>query len=344
MKCPTCQQGMDAEVLPAHYGQTLEVDVCHRCDVIWFDGYELLQLSPEATLKLVQDMHARWSPSSPLQLTEGACPRCGGKCRADQRKQQDASFTVYLCPEKHGFFMTFQDFMRSKGVIKPLSPEKLAALRESIQTISCGSCGAAVDLRCEDSCGHCGSGLALLDPEALGAAIGRLAEDIRRRLERSPEQIAVEAMLAKAKVEEAFARQAPRQGEPRPPDLLHSGLAVLRWMIDPQAPAPLPAEAAEGLAAGFRGGSRRMAFAIFVIVLPVAVALVWGVTGLLGLVGRDAGPRPSERCEQSCSEAGYQQATEGRRDGERRCLCSDPIPFIRRDGAQLPEEFHLPIP
>jgi predicted amidophosphoribosyltransferase len=44
-----------------------------------------------------------------------------------------------------------------------LSPQQLAELRDSIQSVTCANCGAPVDLGNASCCGHCGTPISVLD-------------------------------------------------------------------------------------------------------------------------------------------------------------------------------------
>jgi len=44
-----------------------------------------------------------------------------------------------------------------------LSPQQLAELRESIQSVTCANCGAPVNLNNKSCCEHCGTPISVLD-------------------------------------------------------------------------------------------------------------------------------------------------------------------------------------
>ena len=60
--------------------------------------------------------------------------------------QRNTRFEYLRCPNGHGRLTTFVEFLKEKDFIRPLSARQIAELRESLQTINCSSCGAAVDL------------------------------------------------------------------------------------------------------------------------------------------------------------------------------------------------------
>ena len=50
--CTNCSTLLSIYSLPGHYNQTVEIDVCHDCNAIWFDQWESSQLSPDGTVAL----------------------------------------------------------------------------------------------------------------------------------------------------------------------------------------------------------------------------------------------------------------------------------------------------
>ncbi len=57
--CPGCGHAMEAMGLAARYGRSVEVDVCDHCGGLWFDHAESQQLSPGATLRLLDRLTLR---------------------------------------------------------------------------------------------------------------------------------------------------------------------------------------------------------------------------------------------------------------------------------------------
>ena len=64
---------MAAVALAARYGRTVEVDVCDGCGGLWFDDSESQQLTPGATMALLDRVTLR--PSRAVQ-SRMPCPRC----------------------------------------------------------------------------------------------------------------------------------------------------------------------------------------------------------------------------------------------------------------------------
>lgn len=197
---------MVIEALPGHYGRTLELDVCHHCDVIWFDELEHIQLSGPATLTLVRDMHQHHETHPVVEIDKATCPRCEAPLRRRHDRQRNVRFNSHVCPHGHGHFLTFYDFLKSKDMLRPLRGEALQTLREQVGSVSCTNCAAPVDLHTETSCPHCDSPLMLLDPEAMDKAVGRIHAEEKRKADKPPELVALEMALAKQKTESAYRR------------------------------------------------------------------------------------------------------------------------------------------
>jgi hypothetical protein len=88
--------------------------------------------------------------------------------------QRTTRFTYYRCPNGHGRFTPFVQFLREKDFIRPLSPAELARLRKTIRVVQCSSCGAPVDLEKDTACPYCRAPIAILDPDAVSATVHAL--------------------------------------------------------------------------------------------------------------------------------------------------------------------------
>ena len=161
---------MDAESLPSHLAAPITIDVCLRCQALWFDDHESLQLSPAAVLTLFRLISEHAQASRAPASGEPSCPRCG------LRQQRATRFQYKRCARGHGRLITFVDFLREKDFIRPLTPLQIEELRRNVQVINCSNCGAPIDLTTSSSCGHCGSPLSMLDMKQAGALVAALAE------------------------------------------------------------------------------------------------------------------------------------------------------------------------
>jgi hypothetical protein len=172
---------MATRIFEENYGRSLELDICETCQGLWFDGTELLQLSPGATLALFRSItNARPVLS---KLTDRApCPRCGATLAAGSDLQGTTRFFFRRCPAGHGRFMTFFQFLRAKRFVRTLRPAEMRQLREQVRQLNCSNCGAPLDIDRSPSCAHCGTPVSIVDPSQLEATVRRLAEtDVKRK-------------------------------------------------------------------------------------------------------------------------------------------------------------------
>jgi Zn-finger nucleic acid-binding protein len=160
--------------LDGRMGAKVDIDLCGDCRGFWFDRYESLRLSPGATLKLFTLM-AKPGTGRPLPPTM-RCPRCSARLAVTHDMQNTTRFQYCQCPQNHGHFITFLDFLREKGFIRPLTAQQIAELRQNVQTVNCSNCGGPIDLAKESVCPHCGSALTMLDMKQMEQMVAQLKE------------------------------------------------------------------------------------------------------------------------------------------------------------------------
>jgi DNA-directed RNA polymerase subunit RPC12/RpoP len=167
---------MEPMTLEDRLGGYIQLDACTACRAFWFDKYEDLQLSPGATLKLFQRIgEAPTTRKAPIPEAL-RCPRCGSRLLATHDMQRNTRFGYWRCDRGHGRFITFFDFLREKDFIRPLSPQQIAELRESVQVLSCSNCGAPIDLGRASACAHCGAPISMLDMKQAGRVVSQLRD------------------------------------------------------------------------------------------------------------------------------------------------------------------------
>jgi DNA-directed RNA polymerase subunit RPC12/RpoP len=173
MQCPGCTAEMMHLALEGRLGTTVEMDSCSVCRVIWFDRFEELHLTPASTLKIFKTISEPTAPPIPL-ATALRCPRCQSRLLLTHDMQRNTPFQYWRCDSGHGRLITFVDFLREKDFVRPLTPQQLEELRQSVQTINCSNCGAPIDLNTDSVCAHCGSAVSMLDLEHMSRAVGDL--------------------------------------------------------------------------------------------------------------------------------------------------------------------------
>jgi hypothetical protein len=194
---------MDARRLDAHYGRSVELDLCHGCGLIWFDGRESLALTPGAVLELFAALDAHRERRHPLQDDALACPRCRRALARTVDRQRTTTFAYWRCPAEDGRLSTFFDFLREKDFVRPLSPERLAELRRWARTVNCSACGAPIDVARESACGHCRAPLSMLDPDQVRKVVDELRRAETRRTSVDP-TLPARLLADRAALERAF--------------------------------------------------------------------------------------------------------------------------------------------
>ena len=228
---------MQEESFDARHGRTATIDICHRCQSLWFDALESVSLTPGSTLTLFRTIGEQVARPQRSNADVAKCPRCHGRLRPTHDMQRTTRFQYLRCPNDHGRLITFFDFLREKNFIRPLTPKQIAELRENVGTVNCANCGAPVDLRQGEACAHCGSPLSMLDMQQAGRLVAQLqqAEDRAGR----PVDPALPLLLERARreTERAFAgmeHEAVWFKDVASTDLVGAGLsAVARWFRNP---------------------------------------------------------------------------------------------------------------
>lgn len=200
----------------------LDVDLCPACRGLWFDSFESLQLTPEATLVLLREAAALVGDRPPARTGPLACPRCRRTLAGTQDVQRTTRFTYWRCPQGHGRFTPFVQFLREKDYLRPLTGAEIAQVRAHIGTVRCSGCGASIDLGRESNCSYCGARVEILDPDAIRRAVAMATTAVHPRP--SP-MAAIDALLAAQRVR-------PRPGFASGTDLVWGGLAHLLDGLD----------------------------------------------------------------------------------------------------------------
>ena len=230
--CPGCRNPMQALDLERHAVGRQVVDLCERCQALWFDPMESPQLSPSATLELfraINDARPDVRTTLPRYMT---CPRCDSPLAQTQDVQHTTRFSYYRCPRGHGRLTPFFQFLREKNFIRPIPPEELERLKSLVRIIRCSSCGAPIDLAKSTACEFCRAPIAILDPDAANRAVRELTTvetgvppplDVAAR--------AAAAVMAAAEFERALAREQAEREEGFALDLVEVGLSALAAVL-----------------------------------------------------------------------------------------------------------------
>ncbi len=172
--CSNCSSLMSIYTLPGHYNQTIEIDVCHDCNAIWFDQWESTQLSPDGTVALFQLINERGGASSTVasKFGEGLrCVTCGTGMKLINDRVKNTRFAYQSCPKGHGRLTTFYNFLAEKQFVRELTQLERSKLAATVQQIKCSGCGASVNIGKTDACEYCRAPVSVFDRDAAKAAI-----------------------------------------------------------------------------------------------------------------------------------------------------------------------------
>jgi hypothetical protein len=224
---------MDEEILTAHLGRPVTVDLCQPCQSFWFDERESVSLAPGSTLALFRVIGER---AARPRLTDGdvaKCPRCHARLRPTHDMQRTTRFEYLRCPNGHGRLTSFFDFLREKDFIRPLTPQQLAELRQNVQALNCSNCGGSVNLADGDACAHCGTPLSMLDIAQAEKLVQQLQHAADRTSGPVDPSLPLELARARREVEAAFAGTGTNAGwfeSVSSEGLVSAGLTALaRW-------------------------------------------------------------------------------------------------------------------
>ena len=202
--CPSCGEALSIEFFEGHYGARVELDLCHACELIWFDKMENIRLSSAGVLALMRAMAADLDPQRRTLPERLPCPRCRRPLPAGSRPTKHGPVPIHKCRKDHGFLMTYFAFLRERDCIRPLTGKRLEELRAQVEQIRCSGCGASVKLRDDPRCCHCGAVVSILDREALAETLGGLQADADRRANPNADQVAADLVMERLRTETSF--------------------------------------------------------------------------------------------------------------------------------------------
>jgi Zn-finger nucleic acid-binding protein len=206
MNCPGCDlPDMRQETFAGNYGSTLQIDVCHHCNGIWFDGRESLQLAPGSTLQLFKSMHERHASARAPLLEAKACPRCKEALSETTDLVRNTRFSYFRCAT-HGRFITFFQWLREKSLVRAPNPKELDELKARVKVVNCSNCGAPISLEKEKACNHCAAPVSILATENIEKALQNLSTKELDRNTFKPERLA-EAMMIKQRMEDQYRQE-----------------------------------------------------------------------------------------------------------------------------------------
>jgi Zn-finger nucleic acid-binding protein len=191
LACPSCRAPMERRDFARRPLGELALDICFECRAIWFDQYESAQLAPGSVVTLFGMINeTRDKPARPLGDAMD-CPRCETRLALTQDVQRTNRISYHRCPQGHGRFTTFFQFLREKEFVRSLSVGEVEQLKATVKQVRCSSCGGAVDIGRDAACPYCRAPLSLLDSEAVCKALATLGD--AQRLSAKPDTARVAA-------------------------------------------------------------------------------------------------------------------------------------------------------
>jgi hypothetical protein len=160
------------------------------------------------------------------------CPRCDTVLDPTQDLMKATRFTYFRCRHGHGRFTPFVQFLREKRFVRPVAPADLERLKKLVRVVRCSSCGAPVDLERQNACGYCRAPIAILDPDAVAAALRELDASAARRAAVNSPEAAAAGVLEAARFERAMRAEQAQRADVNGIDLIGVGLGVLAAILD----------------------------------------------------------------------------------------------------------------
>jgi DNA-directed RNA polymerase subunit RPC12/RpoP len=222
--CPGCAAPMRRESYARKPLGTLDLDLCFDCQAIWFDAFESPQLAAGGVLALFRAIESLEGRAARPFGAVLRCVTCRERLALTHDIQRNNRIVYYRCPEGHGRFTTFLQFLREKDFVRSLTRPEIELLKASVAQVRCSSCGAPVDIARDAECPYCHAPISILDVDAVKREIDELGEQ-QRRGEHPDPMAAIDALLA--------AQRMPPPGDPfdrlpgTPLDLVHGALSLL---------------------------------------------------------------------------------------------------------------------
>ena len=208
--CPGCAQPMMRKSFARKPMGGIELDLCFACHGIWFDQYESAQLTPGAVMQLFREIHEHHD-RSPRPLGDAmGCPKCRVRLVLTHDVQRTNKISYYRCPEGHGRFTTFFQFLREKNFVRTLTAPEVMQLRAVVAQVRCSSCGAAVELGGASACAYCRAPISILDADAVKRNLAELSAAELKSRNYDP-TAAIDGLLAGKRLERKLDRADTRR-------------------------------------------------------------------------------------------------------------------------------------
>jgi len=170
LACGNCGAPMRALRLPGHYGHAVEIDLCAPCHLVWFDVIESARLAGPGLLALIGEMAAAQALAHQPLRPDLGCPHCRRAVRTVHNRTRWGPSLQLECPQRHGAWQTFGQFLHEKGLLRPMSAADRARALQRPAGLRCVNCGGAVGAA-DPLCPWCQSAPAVVDVARLAHAL-----------------------------------------------------------------------------------------------------------------------------------------------------------------------------
>jgi Zn-finger nucleic acid-binding protein len=170
LACGNCGAALRVLRLAGHYGRTVEIDLCAPCHLVWFDVVESARLAGPGLLALIGEMAAAQSLAHQPLRPDLGCPRCRAAVRTVHNRTRWGRSLQLECPQRHGAWQTFGEFLNEKGLLRPMSSADRARALQRPAGLLCVNCGGAVGAG-DAECPWCRSVPAVVDVARLAHAL-----------------------------------------------------------------------------------------------------------------------------------------------------------------------------
>jgi hypothetical protein len=100
LACTHCRQPMRPLRLAGHYGQQVDIDLCERCHLVWFDSLESVRLSGLGWLQMLRAMEAAHHVEHLRPEENLGCARCGLQLKTVHNQTAFGRSTARECPKQ----------------------------------------------------------------------------------------------------------------------------------------------------------------------------------------------------------------------------------------------------
>ncbi len=181
LPCPNCFLPMEKVEASHTYGQSIELDICISCHLVFFDKNEHRGLSAASTLALFERFKSnpvcKTGPESHLPI----CARCGNDQTLVHDSTIHGSFRSHRCGHCATITIKAVEYLRMTGVVSKVPDNEVHSTDLVAHPRNCESCGAPA-VPTNQACTFCGLPPLRLDRVILHKLFDSLNKEHRRAL------------------------------------------------------------------------------------------------------------------------------------------------------------------